>query len=639
MDQRKVGADKGPPCPVSMPQSQSHTTLHVPERRFRQQRQPSTTLRLKITAGWLLILLCLFFSRSAFSAVAPDPSEKNYFLVEKQYRQANSYYQNLRTGNRGKDRANWLNSVNTFRKLYQENKDTAVAPKCLFMLGKCFLDMYERFNNPMDLEESLAYFEDVTTRFPSNRLADDALFAFGSLHLVHKNDPKKAARSFAKIVALYADGDMASGAAQHLEKLRDTSLQTSEPAAPVAPPPAAAPVAPPSAAAAPTVEEPKKPEPESVPLRNASLLPIKYWSNNNYTRVVVETSEPVIFKHQMLEKSGDLPRRLYIDLVGCRLGQGGQSTVPIQDGLLRQVRNAQYSPDTVRVVLDTQTDISDYKVFNLEDPFRVVIDVMSSEAPPQTAQKTPADAKLSLARQLGLGVKRIILDPGHGGKDPGTMTSDGLMEKDIVLRVAKKVAQKLRAKLDCEIILTRETDIFIPLEERTAIANSREGDLFISIHVNAAPNEKVKGIETYVLDLATNPDAMRVAAQENSTSARKVSDLQAILLDLIQNTKINESVKLAEIVQDNMVTGLGRQYENINNLGVKKAPFIVLIGARMPAILTEIAFLSNPMEETRLKNDAYLNSLSEHISAGVSGYVNSMNMAGYLPAQPMGGKD
>ena len=565
-------------------------------------------IRLFLSAGTILALFLLLFPASALSAPPATDSGKNYFLVEKQYRQAKSYYQNLLRNSQGKDRDNWLKGTNTFRKIYQANQDTAVAPKCLFMLGKMHHDMSERFRNPLDLGESIACYEDVATLYSGHRLADDALFAIGTIYQLDKNDEKKAARTFAKIVALYSDGDMAPSAAMHLRKLRGDDAPDNPPA---------------------YMAEPQQ-EPARISLRNASLMPIRHWSSNNYTRIVVETSEPVTFKHQILEKIGDLPRRLYIDLIGCRLGPEVKNTVPIQDGLLRQVRNAQYSPDTVRVVLDTQSNISDYKVFSLEDPFRVVVDVMSGDMPSPKFKPEP-DGKLSLARQLGLGIRRIIIDPGHGGKDPGTVSPSGLKEKDIVLQVARMLKKKLNTKLDCEIILTRDADVFIPLEERTAIANSREGDLFISIHVNAAPSSGVRGIETYVLDLATNQEAMRVAALENATSARKVSDLQAILLDLIQNTKVNESVKLAEIVQDNMVSGLTGQYENINNLGVKKAPFIVLIGARMPAILTEIAFLSNPMEESRLRNDAYLNSMSEHIAQGVSGYVNSMNMAGYLP--------
>jgi N-acetylmuramoyl-L-alanine amidase len=340
-------------------------------------------------------------------------------------------------------------------------------------------------------------------------------------------------------------------------------------------------------------------------------------------------------------------RRIYIDLHNSRLSPGTVKTIPIEDGLLRQVRNAQFDPKTVRVVLDTQTKISDYKVFTLADPFRVVIDVMSSDgaAPDKTdtpggkgkiagkeKKSRPAGKKEAppLAKQLGLGIKKIVIDPGHGGKDPGTCSPSGLKEKDIVLDVALRVAKNLRENLGCEVFLTRDRDVFIPLEERTAMANAKEADLFLSIHVNAAPNHEARGIETYVLDLASNKDAMRLAAMENATSAKQISDLQSILLDLMQNSKIKESLKLAGLVQEEMVSGLNKKFSSVSNLGVKKAPFVVLIGAQMPAILTEIAFLSNPEEERRLKDEAYLAGVANHISGGVAQYVESMSLANNL---------
>jgi N-acetylmuramoyl-L-alanine amidase len=294
----------------------------------------------------------------------------------------------------------------------------------------------------------------------------------------------------------------------------------------------------------------------------------------------------------------------------------------------------------VRIVLDTQSNISDYKVFTLADPFRVVIDVMSSDAAPDKAEKADgkdrehrpaAKTESPVARPLGAGIKKIIIDPGHGGKDPGTCSPSGLQEKDIVLNVALQVAKILKEKPGYEVTLTRDRDVFIPLEERTAIANAKEADLFLSIHVNAAPNHEARGIETYVLDLTRNKDAMRLAARENATSAKQISDLQSILLDLMQNSKINESLKLAGLVQEEMVSGLNKTFNSVPNLGVKKAPFVVLIGAQMPAILTEIAFLSNQEEEKRLKNEAYLSEVAHHISGGVVKYLDSIHLASKKP--------
>ena len=569
----------------------------------------------------LLLGLVWLLAHGGAAMAAPSPDSR--------YNDAKAYYQKLLTTKEGKSRQHWLDGAKRFRTLFQKYQKHEVAPRSLFMLGNLYATLHERSKKASDLNEAISSYEEVATLYPNHPLADDALLLAGTLYLNAKNDPHKAARTFAKIVALYPKGDMSDKAAEQLQKLKGIDD------APATPPPAVvatapAPPPPPSPAPAPAAATPPPPA-ASESCQKAEVLSIQHWSNKSYTRVVIETAAPVTFRKQVLERNGDRPRRLYLDLVNCRISANAHHTLPIDDGLLKQVRNAQFSPDTVRVVLDTQADVSDYKVFSLEDPFRIVIDVRSNEASAKTKAKGKeahkAGAAPTLAQQLGLGVRRVVIDPGHGGKDPGTISPSGLKEKDITLAVGKKLAQELREKMHYDVILTRDRDVFIPLEERTAIANSKEGDLFVSIHVNAAPNQAAKGIETYVLDLASNKDAMRVAAQENASSAKNISDLQAILHDLMQNNKINESVKLAELVQNTMVEGVKRDFGQVNNLGVKKAPFIVLVGAQMPAILTEIAFSSNPQEEERLRDEHYLTLMAQQIAGGVAEYANSLNLA------------
>lgn len=227
--------------------------------------------------------------------------------------------------------------------------------------------------------------------------------------------------------------------------------------------------------------------------------------------------------------------------------------------------------------------------------------------------------ELSLAQQLGLGVRKIVIDPGHGGSDPGAMAF-GLKEKDIVLKVAQKVAKILEKTQRYEVALTRSKDVYLPLEERTAIANTLNGDLFISIHVNAHPDNTIGGVETYFLNLATNAEAMRVAALENATSTHNISELQGILTDLMRNSKIDESSRLARFVQANLATGMNKQY-NSRDLGVKQAPLYVLIGAEMPAVLAEISFITNPKEAELLREESYLDRIAEQIVAGIVAYV------------------
>ncbi|RLB43681.1 MAG: N-acetylmuramoyl-L-alanine amidase [Deltaproteobacteria bacterium] len=316
--------------------------------------------------------------------------------------------------------------------------------------------------------------------------------------------------------------------------------------------------------------------------------------------------------------------------------------IPIKDGLLHRARAGQYKNSTVRVVLDLAS-IGAYKVFHLYDPFRIVVDVKRSSCQEIKKQqkvtlpskrrvrhgirrKDKPDNAVTLARQLGLNVNRIVIDPGHGGKDPGCYIGKGIKEKDIVLRIAKILAKKLKKKLGCEVYLTRTRDVFLPLERRTAIANMKKADLFISLHVNAHRKRWVHGIETYYLNMATDERAVLVAARENATSQKNISDLQAILNDLLLNTKIHESSRLAYDIQKGITSELSKRYSRIRSLGVKQAPFYVLIGAQMPSVLIETGFLTNPTERKRLLNPTYEAHLAEGIANGIKRYIDSINL-------------
>jgi N-acetylmuramoyl-L-alanine amidase len=200
----------------------------------------------------------------------------------------------------------------------------------------------------------------------------------------------------------------------------------------------------------------------------------------------------------------------------------------------------------------------------------------------------------------------------------------GLQEKDVVLAVGLKLRDLLKDELGLDVVMTRSTDVFIPLEERTAIANKVNADLFLSVHANAAPNRHAAGIETYYLNLAKTEKAAQLAAKENGTSLEKVSVLQAILFDLMANYKLNDSAHLADEVQKALHKKIRGTYADVKNLGVKQGPFYVLVGATMPSILVETAFLSNATEEARLKDPAYLEMTSEGILDGVRGYISSL---------------
>ncbi len=221
-------------------------------------------------------------------------------------------------------------------------------------------------------------------------------------------------------------------------------------------------------------------------------------------------------------------------------------------------------------------------------------------------------------------VRRIVIDPGHGGTDPGAVGPNGLKEKDVVLAIGLKLARKIREETGIEAIMTRSTDVFIPLEERTAIANKVNADLFVSIHANASLNKAASGIETYYLNLAKTDKAARVAARENNTSLAKVSLLQTILFDLMANHKINDSARMADEVQKSLHARVAKKYQGVKNLGVKQGPFYVLVGATMPSILVETAFLSNDHEAELLTDEDYQHTAAAGILDGIRSYISTL---------------
>ncbi len=594
-----------------------------------------------------LFIFWFLFNVILLSTASGETESGGYEVsIEKRYQQAKFYFNELQTTKSiSSSRDNWLKGTRNFRRIYLSSPKSSHAPACLYMLGRIYEQMYDRFHKGLHLEESISYYKDTARLFSKHRLADDAYFALGMIYLNKKNDPQNSGMFFSKVVTNYPNGDM------HPESANMLKLLSKDHEIPL-----------------------PKIMITSSHLNNLKyVLPVKYWSSEDYTRIVIMASGPVTYKEVLLEAFEDKPRRLYIDFKQSYIEPQYRAPVPIEDGLLRGIRTGQYKTDTVRVVLDIES-IGSYKIFSLPDPFRVVIDVRGEKfgdqeqvagvkSPTPPAQVAPPPGKendsppeivilketkkrslapqdnnvkteiaslpkiqeFSLAQQLGLGVRTIVIDPGHGGKDPGAI-SNGIKEKDIVLAIAKQLAPALTKELGCKVILTRDDDTFIPLEERTAIANTHGADLFLSLHINAHPSKSVSGLETYYLNLSTNAEAMRVAARENATSTHQMSDLQDILSDILQNSKINESSRLANQVHQAILSqsiSENNAYSNIKNLGVKQAPFYVLIGAQMPAILLEIGFISNKGDASNLTNQNFIDMIIKEISKGLRTYVNA----------------
>jgi N-acetylmuramoyl-L-alanine amidase len=515
------------------------------------------------------------------------------------YINAEACYSNLRANTRKlKYRENWLRCINKFQSVYDKDPDGPWAPAGLFMAATLYQKLYGYSNASDDLASAHRIFNQIITEFPGSRYQAKAASAIQSM-------PESAKKT------LTAQSDPIA------EKIEARKAQKE------------------------STEGGRRPSTLPPSGGMATVTNLRFWSNPNYTRVVIDADREASYYHHLLKKDPSLnkPQRLYVDLSKSRLGEHIRKSIPIHDDLLIDARAGQYKPDSVRVVVDIKS-FKTYKIFSLKDPFRIVIDVWGTKTniatraprPSETVKKGGKIPPGSLAKQLALGVRRIVIDPGHGGKDygaPGYLK--GVHEKQVALQIARKLAKKIKTELGLEVILTRNQDRFLTLEERTAFANTKSADLFISIHTNASRDRRAYGIETYFLNLATDEEAIRVAAMENATSTKNISDLQKILYDLMQNAKINESSRLAAYVQSATIRHLkNKRYSRVKSKGVKQAPFYVLLGAQMPSILIETAFISNARECKRLVNPRFQERLAEGIVEGVRNYIKATSPTALL---------
>ena len=591
--------------------------------------------------------------------------------VEARYDQGKFYFNQLHANpTLAAKRDNWMKCINIFQNIYLENPKDSLAPDSLYMICRVRLQMFDRFQDASDLEEAIIQLQNLVKLFPDSRLADDALFALGQLYLDNKKDWRQAAQYFSRVINEYPNGDMYTLAAQKMQQLSQEfgialpnsmmgsapdRLNTIFPARHWSSPQygrvvvgASGPVAYKKGLLAKKTGTSRlyidfadsytaPADRGRVTAKNDGLLRAitTEQKTGDTVRVVLEADN---IEHYEIYSLPD-PFRVIVDVRGKEkktnlLSKNVPKPPPakIDEAIVKReaaAPPAKPSPSSqtpgkwkVIVAEKTKKKLGKGAAALAKAPTEPPAPTLASASP-----KTRADKSPSLAQQLGLGVKKIVIDPGHGGKDPGAMAG-GLKEKDVVLAVAKRLKQTFEKELGCQVELTRDDDRFLGLEERTAFANTQGADLFLSLHLNAHSSAKAHGFETYSLNLTTNQEAMRVAALENATSTHQLSDLQDILSSIMKNSKIAESSRLARLVNDAVIRGISAgEGGKIKNTGVKQAPFYVLIGAQMPAILLEMAFISNPDDAKHITTDAYVDNMTKHIAQGIRSYINS-NTAG-----------
>jgi N-acetylmuramoyl-L-alanine amidase len=408
----------------------------------------------------------------------------------------------------------------------------------------------------------------------------------------------------------------------------------------------------------------------SPPTPDTLIKAIRHWSNGDVTRIAVDlTGKPAKFRTGHLPD----PDRIFIDLYDVQPTPAVlMKNLPQDDGLLHNIRVAISGDGVVRIAFDL-TRAAEYTATLIPDPYRLELELRAPEArgaadgpdpgllagaqpvsgktaairkaqapreedspharQPTAASKKPADPRdtvRSLIRTLGLKIGRVVIDPGHGGDDHGTMGANGVREKDVVLDVGIRLGRLLQS-LGAEVVYTRAGDYYVPLETRTTIANREQADLLVSIHANSSSDHAIRGVETYYLNFTSSPDALAVAQRENTVNQKSLGELRGLVQRIAQQEKIYESREFATTVQQ----ALARALPNERNRGVKEAPFIVLTGASMPAILSEISFLTNSDDEHNLEDPAARQRMAEALYAGISEYIASLGgVRQPLPVKP-----
>ena len=540
-----------------------------------------------------------------------------------------------------------------------------LAAKILYYQAWTNAELAARSCLDADYAAAADLYKRMADAFRKHAWADDALLRRADILKGPLKKPDEARTDLELLLTRHPKGDMAARARELLATLDAPSAPEKSPAK----------------AAAPAPEKKAGPPPAS-PAKPAVLTRATVSQSTSGGRLTLNLDRETAFRYQLLEQkraSGETAKLLYIDLDNTRTGADVPSEKRFAKGAVSRLRAGYFTPETVRVVLEL-ADVRQYEIHSEADPFRIVLDLNASSGPgeaktseyraeaaksgkpealkpsawlgnvfadasgpdqgpppgqlrkgtipasprddkPAKPLKPSAEAKKrmgSLLEQFGLSVRTVMIDPGHGGKDPGAQGLYGVTEKDVNLRFAKILGEALRKK-GFNVLFTRTTDVFIPLETRTEMANSKGADLFVSIHCNSHSDADSEGLETYSLNLANSRDSVRVAARENAVSQKKVSDLQAILTDLMLSSKTAESRDLARLVQKRSLAELRGSWRT-RDRGPHEAPFFVLIGANMPAVLVELGYITNPDEAKRLTSDAYLNALAKGMVEGIAAY-------------------
>ena len=587
------------------------------------------------SANLLLLLFLsaqLIFGGIAFAASSPASID---------YEKARASYQSFFKSKKGMDRRDqWISIIKKFESVYKNHFPSNEAYKAIFTTGDLYEQLFSISRRDKDLDAALEAYQKTVKEFKPDRLTDDALYRQGEIFF-SRGKYVAALNSFEKVSTLIPKGDVAAKARSRISNVRpfvpkgDLVKQVS-------------------------LKETKN---TSYSKENSSLTggkklilkKIDYKVGSDSFRVVVYTSEAVTFSQGRLSK----PERVYINFKETQLADSVAKEIKIGSRFLKGLRLSQLDKENTRLVVDLN-ESNNLKIGVWSEGHKLFVELSNKKAPdvkvastskipftkkiaskpkiPSTKavnfdkkvkhNKEPRKvaAKVSKKRSLPVVNKKlplIVIDAGHGGNDLGAKGYRGIQEKNVNLAIALRLKDVLTSRYKYRVILTRGDDTFIPLPGRGKIANDNNADVFVSVHANAAPRRAAHGIETYYLGQGHSEEAKATAARENGELVKSVKDdeTQDILASMISTTKINKSSRLAGNIQNQLYQSMRKKYSGVKILGVKEGPFFVLHDTNMASVLVEVGFVTNPREESRLKQSSYLDRLASSIAKGVSKFV------------------
>lgn len=511
-----------------------------------------------------------------FAKVSSPIKSKFYILRHK-------CIQTLKNQHALSSRKNVTSLSNECLMFQKEYPASSYATNALYLSGMLWEGLYAHTKYVSDWSQSLKTYGKVLMLYPDSEFADKALFRRGTLYL-KMGLRRLALTEFKKLADNYPKSALCDLAKLHIIQLSNWKKKK-------------------------TVKDVNQ---------FSSLVSFngfRYWSNNRYTRVVMDFSSKVPFHFKTLEtKEGT---KLFFTLEKTLILRHKNPSVHGKQGEFFKgaviKKHGHLSFITISLGSKSQC-----QVFTLISPFRIVIDALSQNELTKRPQRLTTHKK---SRNFV-----VCLDPGHGGRDPGATGPHGIREKDVVLRIAKILREKLIKRYGYKVIMTRNRDVFVPLEERVAFANSKGADIFISIHINASRNRRLQGISTFCLSNTSDEKSLRLAARENGVPLSKMSSVDKILNDMLFCEKYNDSYKVAHLIHQALIHDVRQYIPKIDDLGVRFAPFYVLAGAKMPSILLELDFISNPYSEKRLLKYTYLNRITDGIAEGLAKATKTINV-------------